>query len=609
MDQLPLPLTPPSRLPKLAAMALVLWGLSAGPLQAATLNKPVANAPIPEAQGKQTPAETDADPLHILSQADAASYRAAFTAQEKEDWKAADAALAKIKDKRLMGHVLADRYTRHAPTLIDLKAWMAENASLPEAETLYANAAPLKGFAQAGIKHPVGASFRPGTEARTSTGFRVSADTLSPAAEAILADLKREDPSIARERLETEKQRGTLSPEESARAAASIAASFFYQGQIERAAGLARKAAEGGVPLGFWIAGLSAWKQGDDEAALSAFSQLGSNTALTPWDRATGAYWAYRAASRLQDKEQADHWLREAAKQPHSFYGYLAASLQGDENKKLWALPDLNTRAVSLLASRPAAARALALLQIGQRDLAEAELTRLNPTGKPALKEALVALADHAHMPALALRLSSLGSYASAAYPLPPWEPTDGFKIDRALLFALMKRESRFDPDSVSARGACGLMQLMPATARRIANDNRRSSKEGVCPDSLFDPATNLAMGQRYVRVLAGQPQIGDNLLLLLAAYNGGPGNLSRWMEDGSRKDPLLFIESLPMRETRDYVEEVALHYWMYRSRLAGEANAARLAKDEWPRYALKDDVRNRHAVQEQKLTVASVGR
>jgi soluble lytic murein transglycosylase-like protein len=130
-------------------------------------------------------------------------------------------------------------------------------------------------------------------------------------------------------------------------------------------------------------------------------------------------------------------------------------------------------------------------------------------------------------------------------------------------------------------------MQIMPSTARLIANDNGSSRR---CSAMLFDPATNMEMGQKYVRVLSGEPMIGDNLLLLLAAYNGGPGNVQHWLDGDDRKDPLLFIESLPMRETRDYVQQVLLQYWMYRARLSEpETTAAQLARGEWPRCALRD--------------------
>jgi hypothetical protein len=93
------------------------------------------------------------------------------------------------------------------------------------------------------------------------------------------------------------------------------------------------------------------------------------------------------------------------------------------------------------------------------------------------------------------------------------------------------------------------------------------------------------------VKHLASQPMIGDNLLLLLAAYNSGPNKLARWVDNDNRKDPLLFIESLPVRETRDYVQQVLIYYWNYRARLAEpETSLTQLAHGEWPRTTLRDD-------------------
>ena len=80
------------------------------------------------------------------------------------------------------------------------------------------------------------------------------------------------------------------------------------------------------------------------------------------------------------------------------------------------------------------------------------------------------------------------------------------------------------------------------------------------------------------------------DLLFLLAAYNSGPGKVMRWMEDADSKDPLLFLESMPVRETRDYVQQVLIHYWTYRARLdQPETSLAQLAHGQWPRYVLRD--------------------
>ncbi len=190
-------------------------------------------------------------------------------------------------------------------------------------------------------------------------------------------------------------------------------------------------------------------------------------------DRAAASFWAYRAYSRLNNTTQANppHWLKVAADQPHSFYGFLADSLLGRETEASWQLPALDDKNRNILASRTAGWRALALLQIGRPDLADSEPRHLNPQGRRDLQEAMLAIAEEEHMPSMALRLAGVAvndsgkPYEGALYPLPPWRPAEGFQVDRALLYALMRHESHFDPLAVSDSGACGLMQLMPATA------------------------------------------------------------------------------------------------------------------------------------------------
>jgi soluble lytic murein transglycosylase-like protein len=595
-------------LPKLAAATLLFLGLSTNTqLDAATswpsliaAPQPIANTnPAPPAPVASLPDLPPADASHVLSPQDADLYRAAFAAQEKADWRNADEALAKIKDQRLAGHVLADRYLRRPMTLAEAQTWLASYADLPEAAAIYAGARRLPGTKTASLPPPVvAASWTGMNDFGNSSGFRSALENDDDAqathvSNKINALLRRGDPMQARDLLSDELKHGEISTADAGEITSHIAAAFFYQGQIERARPMAHLAAEVGTPLGLWIDGLSAWKQKDFDSATRSFASLAQAPGLSPWDRAAASYWAYRAAKRTKDEAQARHWLAETVKYPHSFYGTLAASISGHAAVRSWSLPELTDRNLATLAAHPAGWQALALMQIGKNALAESELRRLNPASRE-MQTAVLALAEKARMPSLSLQMGGLATneggqiYEAALYPLPPWQPANGFKIDRALLFALMKRESQFDPAAVSQSGACGLMQIMPNTAHLISHENKAGRR---CPDRLFDPATNMELGQKYVRVLAGSPMIGNNLVLLLAAYNGGPGNLAHWLDGEDRSDPLLFLESLPMRETHDYVQQVLMHYWMYRSRLAEpETSVAQLARGEWPRYALNDN-------------------
>lgn len=147
------------------------------------------------------------------------------------------------------------------------------------------------------------------------------------------------------------------------------------------------------------------------------------------------------------------------------------------------------------------------------------------------------------------------------AYPTPALEPKWGFTIDRALVYAIVHQESRFDPAAVSPAGAVGLMQLMPEAAARAAGDDKL--RQDMSP--LFDPAFNLRVGQDYLTWLM-ERGVGYDLLQVVAAYNGGPGTLQRTVAMvGEQADSLLVIECLPSVETRNYVEKVVAAYWAYR--------------------------------------------
>jgi soluble lytic murein transglycosylase len=557
-------------------------------------------ADLPQPQLSISADKDSKNPIQILSAVDAALYRAAFAAQSQNNTESADQALSHVKDKRLTGHVLADRYLRGSMDLAQARDWMTANADLPEASDIYKQASRLKGFKDANIMQPIAVTEWSGNGVGlgASSGFRSQsvADVAAKKTKLyskINAQLHHGDPDKARILLTTEMQRGTLSSQDSGDIVSRIAAAFYYDGEVARARSMAHMAANEGVPLGLWIDGLASWKQKDYPAATRSFASLAQAPGLTGWDHAAASFWAYRAAHKTGDEAQAKHWLLEAAKSPRTFYGAMAVSLAGHSAGHSWKMPELTAENTDILSHMTAGWQALALTQIGQTEQAENEMRRLNPTGRRDLQNAMMALADKGHMPSLTLELASVASdengqiYEAAQYPVPGWQPEGGFKVDRALIFALMKHESHFDPDAVSQSGACGLMQLMPATARTISDDNSMEHARG-CPTALLDPKTNLDLGQKYVRVLGGQPVIGDNLVLLLAAYNGGPGNLNRWLDGEDRKDPLLFMESLPVRETRDYVQQVLMQYWMYRSRLGnGETAVATLARGEWPRYEM----------------------
>ncbi len=597
---------------RLTAVFVICWSLgtnthviTANTLAVAKTSLPELPTPALPVPGPVTTTEDVlTQNLQLLSPGDADLYRIVFAAQEKSDWVGADAALAKINNRRLVGHVLADRYLRQTGSAKDMQAWLGQYSDLPEAAEIYDEISSTYPQQVTKLLKPAvmaswagddgyGGSF--GFKTETSDEPRAATTSSHELASKISHILRQGDPYTAESLLEAEQVRRDLPIDELSSLEATIAAGYFYEGQKDRAYKLARGAAlQSQTPLALWISGLCAWQEGDTAVASDAFSKLAAQSGLSDWDEATASFWAYRALTRLGDHEQAQYWLENAANHPHSFYGFLAAHLVKRDAAWSWQMPILTKQHVATLTSFESGWRAMALLQIGERSLAESEMRNINPQGQRELQEAMVAVAAQAQMPSLALQLGSIATrangdhYAAALYPLPPWQPEHGFQIDRALLYALMRHESQFDPMAISERGACGLMQLMPTTANLIARHHVTTQE---CSDRVLDPAYNMALGQKYVRQLASQPMIGNNLLLLLAAYNGGPNKLARWIDDANQKDPLLFVESLPVHETRDYVERVLMHYWIYRARLdEPQTGLTQLAHGEWPRYSLRDE-------------------
>lgn len=542
--------------------------------------------------------------MGALSEREAALYRLLFAAQGRAAWKTADDLAKQITDQRLMGAVLADRFEKRGASGAELAAWLQAYATLPQADALYAKAkkvgllSPTPPQSADAWRHggeiDGAANFAPDLIIKT-TGAGAQTNSL---ARAIQRLLRKGDPWAARNLLleaqNQKKLQGTFTHD----AQAVVGAAFFRLGERDQATALTNMAAGANQPLGLWIRGLIAWEKSDTTMARMMFSRLAEHPALNDGNRAAAHFWAYRAEKAQGSKEAAHHHLEEAANIQRSFYGLLAAQLLGrspvsplgkaHQETLVW---DASTRA--LLLEHETGWRALALVQVGQLALAEAELRRLNPRNDLDKQQAMMALARYVPMPALALKLAHLSrerGFDSALYPLLPWQPKNGYQVDRALMFALARHESLFNPTATSAKGAQGLMQIMPATARVMA-DNEEDIRAIAQHDKLFDPAYNMALGQKYVQHLAAMPQIGNNLILLLAAYNGGPAKAINLASSHQGTDPLLFLESMPVHETRNYVARVLPHYWAYRARLGKSLTSLKqMADGKWPTINVSED-------------------
>ncbi|MDO8838716.1 MAG: lytic transglycosylase domain-containing protein [Parvibaculum sp.] len=540
----------------------------------------------------------------ILTGADRELYRQIFAATERGNFKEADKLTAQLKDRRLTGHVLYVKYMgRHYTThYAELRDWMAAYGDHPGAADIHKLALRKRPASAALPARPVARQWRQAAHAVYAVDDGET-DIRSPRFREIDNQVRRMvregKAESAHAWLKRGNARAALRPVEYDRVMERVVASYFLEGENDKAYVLASEilrhhARE--VPRADWYAGLAAWRMENYGAAARHFERLARSTAANPWTRAAGGFWAARAFLAEKQPEHVAPMLELAADTGATFYGLLATRQLGRDLSIDWQEARLDAASFRALTANQQVARAVALFQIGKRELAGEELIRAHAHVDPALDQALIALASDFKLPAVELQVANAAHLPPSArkggrialnaglFPVPDYKPSNGYKVDRALLLAFMRQESAFRSDAMSHAGARGLMQIMPATASHITQD--RSLAAGN-RDKLLDPTFNVTLGQEYLAELmsAGEPY--GNLFMLTTAYNGGPGNLNRWLASIDFKgDPFLFIESIPAAETRGYIERVVTNYWIYSERLGtpvGSLDAS--AAGTWPVY------------------------
>ena len=215
--------------------------------------------------------------------------------------------------------------------------------------------------------------------------------------------------------------------------------------------------------------------------------------------------------------------------------------------------------------NNPRARRTVALYEVGRRGEAESELrhgVRTAPGEAARMWNALariMAPGPSAH--AEAARIDA------TRYPTPVLEPEGGFTLEPALVYALARKDTDFNPNARSGAGAYGMMQVMPGTAAEMTGDRSFVSD----PSKLFQPAVNMRLGQTYVNRMLQLPAFHGDLLRAVASYNAGPGPmLGAIRKLGGDADPLLLIETIDVPQARDYVEKVVASYWIYQRLFGG---------------------------------------
>ena len=294
-------------------------------------------------------------------------------------------------------------------------------------------------------------------------------------------------------------------------------------------------------------------------------------------------YWRGRAHAAMGDKAGAQTFYAQGARYFTSFYGQLAAGKAGIKQISLDRDPVPSPADRARFEGREQIQAARILAEAGERDLFRAFVLAIDDT-LPNAEEAalLIDLAKGYGDQDLAMRVvraSATRGFILFERGYPLRTPPGGGSAEPALILAITRQESGFDPKVRSGAGARGMMQLMPATARIVAGKQGM----GYSADMLDDPDYNMRLGTAYIGEMVDT--FSGSYLLAAAGYNAGPGRPAQWIgacgdPRSSSIDPADFVECIPFSETRNYVMRVMEGVQIYRARLNGGAAPLTLAAD-----------------------------
>ncbi len=300
---------------------------------------------------------------------------------------------------------------------------------------------------------------------------------------------------------------------------------------------------------------------------------------------AVAAFWIGKWAQKLNRPEEAQASFEYLlARHPQSYYSWRAATILGQEVGDFTTVREIMPEGIKLPGRLPllAGSPALQELYLLGQDKDAAILWQAEIGGRPLTvaeqySEGILLLArgnyqlginrvwslSQREQPQDKLEWKALREtpeYWQALFPLPYYETIQKWsqerKLNPLLVAALIRQESRFEKEIRSPAEAIGLMQVIPDTAKWVAE------KIGLKNYTLINPDDNINLGTWYFDYT--HQEYENNSLLAIASYNGGPGNVKKWVEKYGYDDLDLFVENIPFPETRDYVKSVLGNYWNY---------------------------------------------
>ena len=323
-----------------------------------------------------------------------------------------------------------------------------------------------------------------------------------------------------------------------------------------------------------WLSGWIALRfLNEYRSAFTHFTNI-YRVARYPISRARGAYWAARSAQAMGARSTQNRWFRTASQYLTTYYGQIAA--ENVSGRRPLAFPkqsELQQAMAQALEANPLTQVARLLQEVGAKKHVRSFILQL--ANQADTQEVYAWLADFAlslNRPDLAIKITKRAqrkniSLFMRGYPILDLS-NEG--PEPALILAVTRQESAMDKGAISSAGARGLMQLLPRTARSVSRSLRiRYSRKKLLSDGNY----NLRLGSAYLnRLLA---EFDGSYVLALAAYNAGPSRVHRWVRElghprESGAHAIDWVESIPIDETRNYVQRIFENLQIYRARANG---------------------------------------
>ena len=536
---------------------------------------------------------------NILSQEDIRIYKKIFEIQslpiknkKSKEWKKVDDLIKSLNNKVLLGNVYADRYlhpTGWRSSYTDLKKWLDKYNDHPDATRITRIALKRKPKNFKNPKKPTEGFLNGyGTYKTNILKPRFPLDNKKFKKYAYSTSIKfrkainKKNTTFAENILNSKEVKKFLTNIELSQLRAELSHALFIFGKDYksiRQARLSLSLSDKPNPLALWAGGLASWRKKDFILSKYFFNKLsfinGPDGIV-----AAGGYWSARVSYLIGNAKEANNFLRKAAKKERTFYGSLSMASLGYKYNPNFDLPEYNEKLINKIVKHKGGVRALALIEVDEFHKAAREFRKIIPKFEVRDYPQLLSFTSKNNMPGLTFRLAAIlrndhnKILLGGLYPVPSWKIDTSDLKDRALLYSIARQESGFNPRAKSSSKAMGVLQIIPSTAAFIMKNREyrlRRSKNHL----LYNPPHNVYIGLKYIKFLFNLPIVNNDLMWVLASYNAGPGNFKKWTKDKNYKykDTLLMLESLPARETRNYIKLVLTNLWVYKTRFNQENN------------------------------------